>query len=291
MSKKNKKNQTEQAVSTVDEQLKTEEIYAPPNEKKDRKRSTESVLDELFGDLGAQTEIEEDIAELGAEEDDGTIVAENPVKHRFFFGFAIFVVIMAIIGLISSIRFIVGGIGSLMDNTSLKAEFTKFLLPVVANDVAPFNSEGEISHSAKVGCSIWNILLNKDISQYKKTPDGELLIPEYDVGVSCKELFGSNSEIVHQSTGSTDTRFIYSADNHVYTCTYNMRYLSYAPGTAKMSQDGEIYTLTVDYFPPSISVVSQNIGIESVSEKTMTYTVWHNNGKNTLLTLKEYQEE
>lgn len=283
MSKKNRKNRAEE----IKEGLQKTETFR----REEKKKNSENVLDELFGELGAQTEIEDDIADLGTEEDDGTIVAENPVKHRFFFGFAIFVVIMAIIGMVASVRFVVNGIGSLMDNTSLKEEFTGFILPVVANDIAPFSNEGEISHSAKVGCAVWNILLNKDISAYKKTADGELIIPEYDVGVSCKELFGTNSEIIHQSTGTADTRFIYSEQNHIYTCTYNMRYLSYAPGIAKMEQNGGIFTLTVEYYPPSISVVSQNIGIQSEPEKTMTYTIWRDNGKNTLMSVKEIEKQ
>lgn len=286
MSKKNRKNRAEEIKQEFQKPEETQSFR-----REEKKKTSENVLDELFGELGAQTEIEDDIADLGTEEDDGTIVAENPVKHRFFFGFAIFVVIMAIIGMVASVRFVVNGIGSLMDNTSLKEEFTGFILPVVANDIAPFSNEGEISHSAKVGCAVWNILLNKDISAYKKTADGELIIPEYDVGVSCKELFGTNSEIIHQSTGTADTRFIYSEQNHIYTCTYNMRYLSYAPGIAKMEQNGGIFTLTVEYYPPSISVVSQNIGIQSEPEKTMTYTIWRDNGKNTLMSVKEIEKQ
>lgn len=286
MSKKNRKNRAEEIKQELQKPEETQSFR-----REEKKKTSENVLDELFGELGAQTEIEDDIADLGTEEDDGTIVAENPVKHRFFFGFAIFVVIMAIIGMVASVRFVVNGIGSLMDNTSLKEEFTGFILPVVANDIAPFSNEGEISHSAKVGCAVWNILLNKDISAYKKTADGELIIPEYDVGVSCKELFGTNSEIVHQSTGTADTRFIYSEQNHIYTCTYNMRYLSYAPGIAKMEQNGGVFTLTVEYYPPSISVVSQNIGIQSEPEKTMTYTIWRDNGKNTLMSVKEIEKQ
>ena len=286
MSKKNRKNRAEEIKQEFQKPEETQSFR-----REEKKKTSENVLDELFGELGAQTEIEDDIADLGTEEDDGTIVAENPVKHRFFFGFAIFVVIMAIIGMVASVRFVVNGIGSLMDNTSLKEEFTGFILPVVANDIAPFSNEGEISHSAKVGCAVWNILLNKDISAYKKTADGELMIPEYDVGVSCKELFGTNSEIIHQSTGTADTRFIYSEQNHIYTCTYNMRYLSYAPGIAKMEQNGGVFTLTVEYYPPSISVVSQNIGIQSEPEKTMTYTIWRDNGKNTLMSVKEIEKQ
>ena len=280
MSKKNKKNN----VDKIDEELqKSREHYYKNSEKK----KSSDVFDELFEGIDAQTEIEDDIADLGTDEADDTVVAENPVRHRFFFGFAIFIVIMAIIGMIASVRFIINGVGSLMDNKSLKEEYTRFLLPVVANDIAPFSNESEIVHSAKVGCSIWNILLNHDLADYKKTPDGELLIPEYDVGVSCKELFGTNAEIVHQSTGTADTRFIYNEQNHTYTCTYNMRYLSYAPEIAQMEQNGGVYTLTVDYFPPSIRIVSQDIGVEPTPEKTMTYTIWRDNGKNTLMSVKE----
>ncbi len=280
MSKKKNKNKQEAASEELKQQ---EDILIFRRERK----TTENVLDELFGELDSQTDIENDIADLGTEESSDTAAEEKPAKRRFFFGFAIFIVIMAIIGMISSVRFVVNGISSLMDNTSLKVEFTGFILPVVANDIAPFSSENEIAHSAKVGCSIWNILLNKDISEYKKTPDGELLIPEYDVSASCKELFGSGAEMVHQSTGTADTRFIYSEQSHTYTCTYNMRYLSYAPGIVDMAQNGSVYTLTVNYFPPSISVVSQNIGIEQKPEKTMEYSISRENGKNTLLSVKE----
>ena len=88
MSKKNKKNRADEIR---EELMKPDDTQTYPREY--RKRTSENVLDELFGELGAQTEIEEDIADLGTEEDDGTIVADNPVKHRFFFGFAIFLVI------------------------------------------------------------------------------------------------------------------------------------------------------------------------------------------------------
>lgn len=283
MSKKNKKNN----VDKIDEELqKSREHYYKSSEKK----KSSDVLDELFEGIDAQTEIEDDIADLGTDEEDDTVVVDNPVRHRFFFGFAIFIVIMAIIGMIASVRFIANGVSSLMDNKSLKEEYTRFLLPVVANDIAPFSSESEIAHSAKVGCSIWNILLNHNLSDYKKTPDGELLIPEYDVGVSCKEIFGNNAGIVHQSTGTADTRFIYNEQNHTYTCTYNMRYLSYAPGIAQMEQNGGVFTLTVDYFPPSIRIVSQDIGVEPTPEKTMIYTIWRDNGKNTLMSVKETEK-
>lgn len=251
-----------------------------------REKHTEDVIYELFGSMESEPDIETDIAALGQLPDDDMRVAGNPKKHRFFFGFAIFVIIMAIIGTVSTVRFVINGIGNLVDNTSLKNEFARFLLPVVANDVAPFQNESEISNSAKVNCAIWNILVNKDPNIYKGSAAGELLIPEYDVLVACKEIFGAGAAITHQSVGTVDTRFTYDADNHVYSCVRNLRYLNYAPRIVDMTESNGTYVLTVEYLPPSISMVAENLGIEVTAEKTMEYTVNRWDGKNTLMSIK-----
>ena len=79
----------------------------------------EKVIDQLFGRLDQEPDIESDIAEMGNSDVEAES-PEKPRKSRFFFGFAVFVIIMAVIGCISTVRFVAGVTGSLLDNTSLK---------------------------------------------------------------------------------------------------------------------------------------------------------------------------
>lgn len=250
-----------------------------------REKHNEDIINELFGSSETEPDIETDITDLGAEPEEDVTIAPNPRRHsKFFFGLAIFVVIMACIGIVSTVRFVSDGVHNIMDNTSLKNEFVRFLLPVVANDIAPFENESEISNSAKVSCAMWNILVNKDISGYRSTESGNYIIPEYDVGVSCKELFGSSATITHQSVGASDTRFVYNETNHVYECSSNTRFLSYSPRITDMKENNGTYVLTVEYIPPSMSIITDETEVKA--DKVMEYTINRWDKKNTLMTVR-----
>lgn len=254
-----------------------------------REKHNEDIINELFGNIENEPDIidiETDIADLGQTNEEHVRTAPPPKRHKFFFVFAIFVIIMAIIGVISSVNFISDGMRKLVDNTSLKNEFARFLLPVVSNDIAPFENESEISNSAKVSCAIWNIMVNKNTDSYKSSVENEYLIPEYDVLKSCCEIFGAGTTITHQTVGTTDMRFTYDEENHRYSCGKNMRYLNYAPRIADMKENNGTYVLMVEYLPPSISMVSENLGIEVEPIKTMEYTVNRWNKTNTLMSVR-----
>lgn len=256
-----------------------------------REKHNEDVINELLGEVENEPdiEIESDVANLGEDEEtDVKIAPDNtPAKHqRAFFITAIFVIIMAVIGLISSIRFIVDGIGRLADNTALKNEFARFILPVVANDIAPFDNESEITNSSKISCAVWNILVNKDTSQYQVAQSGGIIIPEYDVSVNCKELFGSGATLEHQTVGMGDTRFVYDEENHRYTCPKDLRFLNYAPKITAMTEDNGTYLLTVDYMPPSVTMAAEDLGLSVEADKTLQYTINRWDKKNTLMAVR-----
>ncbi len=212
-------------------------------------------------------------------------------KQRFYFAFAIVVFLFAAIGVVSSVVFAVNSIKSSISTDPLKDEFTKFLLPVTANDIAPFENLDELSNYSKINCSIWNILLNHDTSSYNLSETGEFIISEYDVEFSCKELFGSSEGISHRTVGATDMSFVYDSDKHVYTCRKDLRYLNYVPVITDMSESGGVYTLTVEYYLPALLFLSNNMGLETEAEKTMKYIVDHNEGKNTLIAVQFTSEE
>ena len=255
----------------------------------------EKVIDQLFGSLEPESDadIESDIAELG-----GTAEAElnEPVskkKSRFFFGFAVFVIIMAIIGLISSVRFVAGVTANLLDNTSLKNEFAAFIFPVVVNDIAPFEEVDEIPDSSKISCAIWNILLNSDTSEFEKDGSMGLTIPEYNVSASCRELFGSTVSLEHQTVGTAEVRFVYDEETHTYSANKNIRYLTYSPQIISVAEDGDVYTVIVGYLPPTVVAVAGISGLQAQPEKYMEYTISRWDGKDTLMSVRfsDYQPQ
>ena len=258
-----------------------------------RERHNENVLNELLGEVEDEPDIgiEEDIANLGEDPDSDVKTVEfggdrDEKKRKAFFAVAVFVIVFAFIGLFSSIRFIAKGISDLADNTALKNEFARFLLPVVSNDIAPFENESEITNSSKVSCAIWNIMVNKDTSTYKESPAGGILVPEYDVTVSCKEIFGSGASITHQTVGSGDSRFTYDEENHVYSCMKDLRYLNYAPRIIDMTENNGTYVLKVEYMPPSITMVADGLGLTVDADKTLEYTINRWEKKNTLMSVR-----
>ena len=252
---------------------------------KEKHQQGEKVINELFGSLDAE-DIEDDIAELGGNIPAEAEVVSEPVrKKRFFFVFAIFVIVMAIIGCISTVRFATDVTAKLLDNTSLKNEFAQFIFPIVVNDIAPFDSVDEIPNTSKITCAIWNILITKDTTPYEDGLGG-LTIPEYDVMASCKEMFGSTVVMEHQSVVTGEVSFTYDPDNHVYSAAKNIRYLTYAPQIVEMSEVDGNYRLIVGYLPPSLATVAGVSGMEVSPDKYRLYTINRWEGKNTLLSVE-----
>ncbi len=233
----------------------------------------------------------EDNTELPKAADRNAEKLKSVKKQRFYFAFAIVVFLFAAIGVVSSVVFVVNSIKSSVSNDPLKDEFTKFLLPVAGNDVAPFENYDELSNYSKINCSIWNILLNHDTSNYNLSETGEFIISEYDVEFACKEIFGSSESIIHRSVGATDMSFVYDSEKHVYSCRKDLRYLSYVPVITEMTESGGRYTLTVEYYLPAMLFLSENMGLETEAEKTMKYIIDRNDGKNTLVAVQFTSED
>lgn len=252
----------------------------------DEQPQGEKIINQLFGSLEQEPDIETDITELGTGGEAEAQPAEKSGKNRFFFGFAVFVIIMAIIGCISTVRYAVKLTGSLLDNTSLKNEFAQFIFPVVVNDIAPFENAEEIPDSSKISCAIWNILLNSDTAEFETSGSMGLTIPEYNVSASCRELFGSTVSLKHQTVGTAEVRFTYDEEKHSYSASRDIRYLTYSPKIISITESDGFFTVIVGYLPPTVAAVAGVSGLQSQPEKYMEYTISRWDGKDTLMSVR-----
>ncbi|MBQ9382619.1 MAG: hypothetical protein IJT87_00115 [Ruminiclostridium sp.] len=211
---------------------------------------------------------------------------EAPARpNRFFLVFAVFVIIMSIIGVISSVNFLSGVISDIANRTELKNEIALFLYPIVSVDPPDCNSPDELPTTITVEAAIWRIILTGDNSNYEKLYNTYMYVPAIDVEFSIRSIFGSTVDIKHQTVGTMDITFTYIEDMNSYLVPINPHYTAYSPRITDVTNIGELYTVTVEYIPPSALAV-EGIEFEVSATKTMVYTLSKSRNSTTLQSIK-----
>ena len=118
----------------------------------------ETILSSLAGALDEDySEIEE---VMSPQQPSETTKTKYPVSQKIFFCVGVFILAMAIVGIVSTVNFTANFIGEIADQTSLKNEFAVFVYPVVASDPPAFENIEDLPSSTIINCSIWQIVLS-----------------------------------------------------------------------------------------------------------------------------------
>ncbi len=213
-------------------------------------------------------------------------------KKKSHFIIGLFVLIMAAVGIISSISAISKAIGSLADDASFKNELAKYVFPLVVNDAPAFDKIEDMPESAIISCAVWNILLNSDLSQYETEGDN-VIIPKVDVEYNINKLFGSLAKYEHQTVGDLFLQFEYIPEKNSYSAPKKPRYMLYSPYIDSVEVVGETYTVTVGYIPPSLVMLHEEVNTQPEAEKYMVFTISITNERKTIkaLTYSEKNKE
>ncbi|MDE7233478.1 MAG: hypothetical protein K2N29_00270 [Ruminiclostridium sp.] len=220
-----------------------------------------------------------------SEEDAGEAAPAVNKPNRFYLGFAVFIIIMSVIGVVSTIRFIAEQVESLADQTALKNEIALFLYPVVTVDPPAFASAGEIPESVVIESAIWKIVLTGDTANYEKLYNTYMYVPAVDVEFAARTLFGSEAPVTHQTVGSTGSAFTYDQERNTYLVPITPRYTAYSPSVTSISNVGELYTVRVDYLPPTALAI-EGIRLDSSATKTMEFTLSKSKSSMTIHSLR-----
>lgn len=252
---------------TAEKTGEREEIKEYTPVKKQKPHREESFSESVNEALG---EDYEEISEELAPSDEGVTERERP--NRFYLVFAIFVIIMSIVGIASTFIFVKNGISDIVNQTGLKNDIALFLYPVVSVDPPECDEVKDLPSTIIVESAIWRIILTGDNSNYEKQYNTYMYVPAVDVEYSIRAIYGSSAVIRHQTVGVADASFIYNEETNSYLVPINPRYSAYSPRITEVSSVGELYTVKVDYIPPSALAV-EGIEFENSPTKTMVYTL------------------
>ena len=230
------------------------------------RESISSALREDYRDVTTEAEPPQEEAQ---EEEDAEAA---PRPNKFYLIFAVFIIVMSIIGIVSTVQFTIRTVNEIADQKGLKNEIALFLYPVVTVDPPAFKTTEEIPATVVVESAIWRIILTGDNSNYEKLYNTYMYVPAVDVEFSIKSLYGNEAEIQHQTVGSASTSFTYNEDTNTYLVPINPRYTAYSPVVTEISNVGELYTVKVDYMPPT-ALAMEGIKMDNSAAKTMVYTL------------------
>lgn len=269
--KRTKKKQNKVVTDRLAEQINSENDENIKRPESESETVSESLSEAFYEDYDEVTEVTEQEEENEESAEEITEVkVERP--NKFYLVFAVFIIIMSIIGVVSTAQFCVRTVKEIANQTSLKNEIALFLYPIVTVDPPEFSETAEIPSSVIVESAIWRIILTGDNSNYEKLYNTYMYVPAVDVEFSIKSIYGNSAVIQHQTVGSASAAFTYVEDANSYLVPISPRYTAYSPVVTDISNVGELYTVTVEYMPPTALAID-GIKLENSTTKTMVYTL------------------
>lgn len=266
---------------------KTSKPVKTEEKKKADKKLDDSIesIRRMFDD--ALDERAEEIAELTKAEPEPEMpkLAEGG-RRKGYLILGTIVIVLAIVGLISTVTFTVEKFKAFADNTQQKTEFARFIYPVVICDPAPFGQSIKLRSDTVITASIWDIILYEDKSKYESDFD-MIIVPELDVEQHAAKLFGTGLSIKHQSILGADVQFFYNEEIKSYRIPANPKYFTYSPYIEDISRVGERYTITVGYVSPTPAWLTLTGDESPKPEKYVNYIVQKRGDEYTLLGIQE----
>ncbi|MEG2597200.1 MAG: hypothetical protein RR977_02135 [Oscillospiraceae bacterium] len=204
-----------------------------------------------------------------------------PVNKKMLFGGV--VLIFAVIGLIATVIFSVHTIGNATSGSKTKKEMEWLISPVVMQDPPPFESPEKMTNTTIITAGVWKLIMNEDTSKYPIDEFNFITVPQSDIEVQIKSLFG-DVKYTHETVGDTELMITYNQEEKSYVFPAMPHVLPYTPKVQDVKKADDKYVLTVGYIPPGLVWEGDINGkkYEPAPEKIMQYTL-------TITDKKQYQ--
>ncbi len=193
--------------------------------------------------------------------------------HRRALVLGIFTLLFALIGLVTTIVWLVGLIGDVVNNTWEKEALAEVVEPLVIIDVPAYESVNYLDEVEVIRAGVWQFLLSHpDTSDYQEDSFGNITVPQSDIEASIRQILGEHASICHQSVEDSYLSIVYDEENQVYYLPTTPSVLPYSCEVLSISKTLDIYTLEVGYIPPG---PFWDVGryLDEEPQKTMIYTL------------------
>ncbi len=173
-------------------------------------------------------------------------------KNRLAFPIGIIAGILAVIGLITIIRFSVDTIQNLSDKAAEKKEYEKMLTPVVMFDPDPFDDLTQADVSQLLNSAVWSLLMSDEGADKYPYSEGEtfgILVPQGDIEQYFVSLFGTEIDLasLHSSIDMSEYEITYDAALKSYILPITGVESAYTPKVYEIEKQGSSVILSVGY--------------------------------------------
>ncbi len=174
---------------------------------------------------------------------------KNPQKSRLAFPLGLLAVVLAIIGAVTVVNFAVDKVQLLTDRTAEKAEYEKFLKPVVMFDPDPFDDLGQADITQLLNSAVWALLTDETNSDKYEYLEGGLKVPQADIEAKFISLFGTEIDIASMHTLLDMSVYDISYDSTLqcYIIPVTGVETAYTPKVFEIKEQGSTVILTVGY--------------------------------------------
>ena len=128
------------------------------------------------------------------------------------------------------------------------AEYNRYLIPVAAIDMEPFDDVTAADPADLVELAVWTVLHgNPDPAAFSHAEDGSLLLPEEMVGQAFADYFGTGVSPQHQTVEGYGYRFVYDESRRAYRIPLSTITPVYTPRVTNAEARGDTLVLTCGF--------------------------------------------
>jgi len=173
-------------------------------------------------------------------------------KNKFAFPIGIIAAILAVIGLITVIRFSADTVKNISDKTADKKEYEQMLTPVVMFDPDPFDDLTQADVSQLLNSAVWALLMSEEGADKYPYSEGEnigIVVPQADIEQYFISLFGTEIDIasMHTSLDMSEYDITYDAALKSYILPITGIESAYTPKVYDIRKQGSSVILSVGY--------------------------------------------
>lgn len=181
--------------------------------------------------------------------------------------FGFFVLVFAIVGIVSCSMYITNYIDRRNDDSALRTQLTDLVAPLTAMDASTFENVNSISEDVLLTAACWDIIINPS-SNYT-AENGYYTISYLEIDKRITSLFGSSLSYTHKTVGDEELLFEYNDETGTYSIPAHSRMPSYTASIVEYAPTADGYKIKVAYTMP----IYEFINATSSADKVMLYTV------------------